>query len=286
MSSQNETTKKKGFKELDIRDVLYYVLKKSWIIAIVAIVCLSFAIIYTALIQEKYTTNTKTFLIAGNGDSNSAWVVGESAVQNTPDLIEGNTFCAEVCEILNNDGKLKDFFADNTIIKEKLDNYLLNNGRPSVDNSNIKSFNEGKYVTESNIKNWIEASISGKDLNTFVITAETKDPALSYLVANVVTWHYEEYICRFMTNDLSEPLQTLAYGINDTGVVSSSPSNKNYPKNSVVAALAGAAVATLILIVVFIFDDRLKTPDDIQKHLGLNILGTIPDFEDKKGGNK
>lgn len=285
MNSQNEIVKKKGLKEFDVRDVGYFLLKKSWIIAIAAFVCLVFALGYTALIPEKFVTNTRTFLIAGNGDSSNAWAIGERTVENTPTLIDGNAFCAEVRDILNDDGKLHQFLDDknNAQIKEKLNAYLVQNGRASVDNSNITHFNEGKKVTEGDVIGWIKAEVTGKDLNTFTITAETKDPALSYLVANVATSHYKTYICAAMTNDLSEPIQTLTYEINDTGAVASAPSNKNFASNSVIAAIAGALVAVVVLIIVFIFDDRIKTPDDIQKHLGLNILGTIPDFEDKRG---
>lgn len=289
MSSKNEIVKKKGLKEFDVRDVGYFLLKKSWIIAIAAVVCLVFAIAYTALIPEKYITNTRTFLIAGNGDSSSAWVIGERTVENTPTLINGNAFCNDVHYVLTNVTELQKFLDKNPTIRKELDDFLKKNGRSLTANSSILHFTDGKQITVNDVIGWIKAEVVGKDLNTFTITAETEDPALSYLVANVATQLYKTYICAAMTNEeLSSVNQeiTLTYEINDTGAIPSSPSNKNFARNAVIASLAGAVVAAVVLIIVFIFDDRIKTPDDIQKHLGLNILGTIPDFEDKKRGAK
>ena len=285
MSSKNENVKKKGLKEFDIRDVGYFILKKSWIIAIAAFVCLVFAIGYTALIPEKYVTNTRTFLIAGDGSSSNAWAIGERTVENTPTLIDGNAFCVEVASILNNGGELKRFFEANPTIKEKLNTYLGEELAVKVEsNPSISYFLEdGKtLVSENQVISWISAAVAGKDLNTFTITAETESPALSYLVANVATWHYKNYICAAMTQEDTQPI-TLTYEINDTGSIASGPSNKNFAKNSIIAAIAGAAIAAVVLVIIFIFDDRIKTPDDISKHLGLNILGTIPDFETTRG---
>ena len=47
----------------------------------------------------------------------------------------------------------------------------------------------------------------------------------------------------------------------------------------------GAAIAVVvvcaILLAFYIFDDKIKTPDDIEKHLGLSVLGEIPEIEDE-----
>ena len=47
------------------------------------------------------------------------------------------------------------------------------------------------------------------------------------------------------------------------------------------AVAIAVVITSAILVVIFIFDDKIKTPDDIEKHLDLNILGAIPDFEVK-----
>lgn len=292
MSSKNENVKKKGLKDFDIRDVGYFLLKKSWIIAIAAAVCLAFAIICTAIIPEKYVTTTSTFLVAGETGNSGAWAIGERIVENTPGLINGNSFCAEVAEVLNNQTELQAFLnnPENKTIKDKLNEYLEKVEKKGKIESTtaISFFLYGYYdkitVEENMIINWISASVAGKDLNTFKITAETDSPALSYLVANVATSCYKTYVCEDMNVENESLL--LTYEINDTGNIASNPSNKNYTKNSVIAAIAGAAIASAVLVIIFIFDDRIKTPDDIQKHLGLNILGTIPDFETTRGAKR
>ena len=52
--TKNEQVKrKKVFKDIDIRDVVHYLLTKSWVIVIVVAVCLVAAILYTAFITTQ-----------------------------------------------------------------------------------------------------------------------------------------------------------------------------------------------------------------------------------------
>ena len=48
--------------------------------------------------------------------------------------------------------------------------------------------------------------------------------------------------------------------------------------SAVVAIIAVCA----ILLAFYIFDDKIKTPDDIEKHLGLSVLGEIPEIEEEE----
>ena len=114
------------------------------------------------------------------------------------------------------------------------------------------------------------------------VTATTENPKLSYILANAVVIKYQNTI----KNEFDFKNDTLVVtDIYDTGtVVEPTPenaTNQNFAKNAIIAAAIAIIISALVLVVVFIFDDKIKTPDDIEKHLNLNILGTVPEFETK-----
>ena len=58
-------------------------------------------------------------------------------------------------------------------------------------------------------------------------------------------------------------------------------SNIHYFKNMALGAIISVVAICAILLAFYIFDDKIKTPDDIEKHLGLSVLGEIPEIEDE-----
>ena len=40
--------------------------------------------------------------------------------------------------------------------------------------------------------------------------------------------------------------------------------------------IVGFGVALLVIIILYILDDTIKTPDDIEKRLGVSVLAAIP----------
>lgn len=65
---------------------------------------------------------------------------------------------------------------------------------------------------------------------------------------------------------------------------------ENMPANSVnkmiylVVAVAAAAVVYLVFVVAFLLDDRIRSLEDIERMMGLSILGEIPNFN--SGGRR
>jgi len=66
----------------------------------------------------------------------------------------------------------------------------------------------------------------------------------------------------------------------DYGTFDEEPSNSRYSKLSILAGAAAAIITYCIFLACYILDDKLNTPDDIEKHLGVSILGVIPDAND------
>ncbi len=72
----------------------------------------------------------------------------------------------------------------------------------------------------------------------------------------------------------------------DEGSINTSPVSPNVKKNVLMAFLGSIVFAIVVVLMRYALDDTLKKPEDIEKKLGLSVLGAIP-YEDKeKNGRK
>lgn len=70
-------------------------------------------------------------------------------------------------------------------------------------------------------------------------------------------------------------------GIENVNVVepaslSSAPVSPNVFKNMIIGAVLGMVIAIAVVIIKHITDDTIKSPDDIEKYLGISTLASIP----------
>ena len=62
--------------------------------------------------------------------------------------------------------------------------------------------------------------------------------------------------------------------------VPQAPSGPNATRYMMVCALVGLLLTVGILTVVFMWDDSIRSEEDVERYLGLSVLGVIPDSED------
>lgn len=63
------------------------------------------------------------------------------------------------------------------------------------------------------------------------------------------------------------------------------PSSPNVMKNTAIGFVGGAGIVIVIIIIMFLMDDTIKTQEDIEKYLNISVLASIPmqrDGQDKK----
>ena len=65
----------------------------------------------------------------------------------------------------------------------------------------------------------------------------------------------------------------------EEGNLPTSPSSPNVKKNMMLGALLGLVISMGFIVLISILDDTVKTPDDVEKYLGLNVLVSIPILE-------
>lgn len=72
----------------------------------------------------------------------------------------------------------------------------------------------------------------------------------------------------------------------DEATLPAAPTSPNIYKNTAIGFIGGAGIVMLIVIILFILDDTIKTPEDVEKHLGISVLATIPLERDPKKSKK
>lgn len=68
----------------------------------------------------------------------------------------------------------------------------------------------------------------------------------------------------------------------DRAIVPQKPVGPGRMKITLIAALAGVALGIVIIFIVEFLDRTFKKPEDIERVLGVNVLGVIPLFEGEK----
>ena len=62
----------------------------------------------------------------------------------------------------------------------------------------------------------------------------------------------------------------------DKAILPQSPIKPNKMMNMAIAAVLGAMIGLFVVFLIEYLDNKLKTPQDIEKYLGLSVLGVVP----------
>ncbi len=66
--------------------------------------------------------------------------------------------------------------------------------------------------------------------------------------------------------------------IEEYGEIPIAPSSPEMSKNILLAVFVGVLLAVAIIVIAHLFNDTVRTPDDVEKALGVCVLGSIPDI--------
>ncbi|MBQ8137090.1 MAG: hypothetical protein IJ174_06620 [Clostridia bacterium] len=111
------------------------------------------------------------------------------------------------------------------------------------------------------------------------ITVTHPDPQMAKKLADKVAEHAKSFITEHMSTQSPDVFQK--------AMLPYRPSSPNKTRNIVIGFLIGALIVAAIYVIQFIADDYVRTPDDIEKLLGVSTLGSIPIQDmDKTGSTK
>ena len=100
------------------------------------------------------------------------------------------------------------------------------------------------------------------------ITVEHEDPELAQDIANTLREAAGDEIVDIMG---IEAVNTIEEADLPTG-----PSSPSVMKNTVFGGALGILLSAGVLILIYLLDDTIKTPDDVERYLGLSLLTSIP----------
>lgn len=151
----------------------------------------------------------------------------------------------------------------------------LNSGLISTYGSIAKSANVLSKVIENlgldisvqNLqKNLTVAEI--KNTQFLKITVENSNPETAMKIANEISKVFVEQIKTIYN------IQNI--NIIDTAEISNTPCNINHIKDMAIALMAGIFASGVLILIIYILDDTIKSEKDIPVNLKLETIGTIP----------
>ena len=121
-------------------------------------------------------------------------------------------------------------------------------------------------ITED-IKDKITVTIP-TDTRILSITVRDSDPNQAATIANTLR---DEAAKKIIEVTKVSDVTTL-----EAAVPAENPSTPQTKRNLVLGFVAGAFLATALVLVLEVLDDRVKRPQDIEESLGMTLLGVVP----------
>lgn len=108
------------------------------------------------------------------------------------------------------------------------------------------------------------------DENTRILTISYTDvnPKRAAAIVDCVCQVADEEIEKVMHADILEQLYKTD--------VPTAQSTASIKRNTIAVAAIGCVLSLIVIIVVFLLDDTIRTEDDVETHLGLSTLAAIP----------
>lgn len=91
-------------------------------------------------------------------------------------------------------------------------------------------------------------------------------------------------LCTIGAESIMETLGIDQVNLVDEGTYNVKPANQMVTALTPVAALLVMVVVYGIFVLMYVLDDKIKTPDDVERYLGLTVLGLIPNIGGEMGG--
>lgn len=109
---------------------------------------------------------------------------------------------------------------------------------------------------------------SATDTRILSITVKDPDPYEACKIANAIRDVAANHIKNVMDID--------AVNVVETANIPDQKSSPNISKNGVIGGFLGVLLSVAIILIAYIFNDTIKTQEDVERYLGLSMLGTIP----------
>lgn len=168
--------------------------------------------------------------------------------------------------------------------------YILNRQtNESLTNSDLQSstYLTKDYMSLVKTRTVIESVIANLDLDmtyeeALDIIDVSTDSDTRVVTINVT--YTDPYIARDIANavriagatHIQSVMNTEAVNTADEANIPTKKSSPSVKKNVLIAAIAGVFLAAVAFLVAFLLNDKIITTDDVERYLGISILGVMP----------
>lgn len=141
-------------------------------------------------------------------------------------------------------------------------NTVMDNTRSSLGLSEIN----GKAITVSPVK----------DTQILKVAVQNTDPQMAMDIANTLVEEFTVEIVRITKAD--------NVAVVDYATLPEKPIKPNKAMNTAIAAILGEMLVLMIVFLKEYLDNTIKAEKDIEKYMGISVIGTIPNFN--QGGKQ
>lgn len=189
---------------------------------------------------------THYFVTPMYSSSSSIYVLSKQSIVSYSDFMVGSSLTSDYTEMIKS----------STVMERVIRNLGL----------------KGEFTADS-LRSCVSIS-NPTDTRMLNITAVNKDPRIAKAIVDEVAEVSVERIKEIM--NVEQP------NIYETGRIATNPISPNLKKNVFIAGLFGAVLAAAIFIILYLMNDSIQSPEDVEKYLGLNVLAAIPVEEGSK----
>ncbi len=112
------------------------------------------------------------------------------------------------------------------------------------------------------------------DTRIVTITVQDSSPELAQAIADAIR--------NSASSHISAVMNTEAVNVVEYADLPLDPSSPKIVKNTVIGGAIGAFISMAFIIIIYIMDDTVKNPDDVEHYLKVSVLGSIPYEEENE----
>ena len=142
--------------------------------------------------------------------------------------------------------------------------------------SNIRSSIRNEYTVALNNERSLQAQVNG--LKGDVLDLRDRSIQYNILQRELDTTRtlYEGLLQRYKEVGITGDITANNISIIDRAVPPTKPSKPNLPINLALAALLGLGLGVVVVLALEALDETVATPDDVERKLGVPVLGVVP----------
>ena len=130
----------------------------------------------------------------------------------------------------------------------------------------------GLDIENDRFKKTITVSVP-TDTRIVSITAEDTDPYMARAIADRVRISAAKHIAAVMNTE--------AVNVVEEANLPSEISSPKITRDTIIGGVIGAFIAVMIIVIIYILDDTIKNPDDVERYLNISVLGSIPVLDEE-----